>query len=70
MPDPGPDPTHVRIVLPPNTHEIKVTAEGTVVVIHPAELGPEVRLVFPDPGTAITFAKDMLDAVGVAGYGD
>jgi hypothetical protein len=31
---------------------------------------PEVRLVFHDVSTAITFAKDLLDAVGVTGYGD
>ena len=70
MPDPGPDPTHVRIVLPPNTYEIKGTAEGTVVVIRPAQLRPQVHLVFHDPGVAITFAKDVLDAAGVTGYGD
>jgi hypothetical protein len=70
VPDPGPDPNHVRIALPPNTYEIKASAEGTIVVIYPAEPGPEVRLVFHDPSKAITFAKDLLDAVGVTGYGD
>lgn len=70
MPDPGPDPSHIRLALPPDTYEVSDTDEGTVVAIHPAGGAPEVRLVFRDASTAITFAKDVLDAVGVTGYGD
>ena len=70
VPDPGPDPSHIRLSLPPHTYEVRESTEGTIVAIHPVDGAPEVQLVFPDVSTAITFAKDMLDAVGVTGYGD
>lgn len=70
VPDPGPDPNHLRIALPPDTYEIRDSNEGTLVIISAAEITPEVRLVFHDRSMAITFAKDLLDAVGVTGYGD
>ena len=41
-----------------------------MVVIHTVCPAPEVRLVVQDANTAITFAKDVLEAVGVTRYGD
>jgi hypothetical protein len=70
VPDPGPDASHIRVALPPDTYEVRDSDEGTVVVIHPAGPAPEVSLIFHDASTAITFAKDVLEAAGVIGYGD